>query len=125
VTGRITNTATFGAFILLREGIEGLIHISELDDHPVANVKDAVKVGDDVTGKIVRIDPTERKIAVSVREFKRDQVAVARVAEQGGEPAEPKVERKRFESGIDIEAALKGDKPEASEAPDAPDAPQQ
>ncbi|NLF37802.1 30S ribosomal protein S1 [bacterium] len=125
VTGRITNTATFGAFILLREGIEGLIHISELDDHPVANVKDAVKVGDDVTGKIVRIDPTERKIAVSVREFKRDQVAVARVAEQGGEPVEPKVERKRFESGIDIEAALKGDKPEASEAPEAPDAPQQ
>ena len=110
VTGRITNTATFGAFVQLRDGIEGLIHISELDEKPVSSVKDVVKPGEEVKGKIVRIDPSERKIAVSIKEYKRELAAQARAAEQAqpqvqAEQKAPPEERKRFEVGIDITPA--------------------
>jgi len=109
VTGKITNTTSFGAFIQLQHDIEGLIHISELSERQVGNVRDIVKVGQEVTGKIVRVEPAERKIAVSIRAYERDKALEAQRAAQAaqdGQPAPPPPpERKRFESGIDISLA--------------------
>jgi small subunit ribosomal protein S1 len=107
VTGKITNITSFGAFIQLNDDIEGLIHISELADRQVQNVKDVVNVGQDVTAKIVRIDPSERKIAVSIKEYDHDQQTAA-AREQGIEEKEkPSRPTEPFEAGIDLGSAMK------------------
>jgi small subunit ribosomal protein S1 len=52
-------------FVGLEDGLEGLLHISELADHKVENPEDVVKVGDEIEVKILRVDADERKIGLS------------------------------------------------------------
>jgi len=55
-TGKVTRLMNFGAFVEILPGKEGLVHISELADYRVANVEDVVKVGDEITVKVIEID---------------------------------------------------------------------
>ncbi|MFH0914429.1 MAG: polyribonucleotide nucleotidyltransferase [Chloroflexota bacterium] len=55
-TGKVTRVVTFGAFVEILPGKEGLVHISEMADHRVINVEDEVKVGDEITVKAIDID---------------------------------------------------------------------
>jgi len=66
VQGKVTKVASFGAFVEIEEGVDGLVHISQLSDQHVERVKDVLSVGDDVEARIVRIDGTERRIGLSV-----------------------------------------------------------
>ena len=59
-TGKVTRIADFGAFVEVLPGKEGLVHISELADYRVAKVEDVVKVGDEVTVKVIGIDDLGR-----------------------------------------------------------------
>jgi small subunit ribosomal protein S1 len=65
VTGTVTKITNFGVFVGLENGLEGLLHISELADHKVENPEDVVKVGDQVEVKVLRVDTGERKIGLS------------------------------------------------------------
>jgi small subunit ribosomal protein S1 len=65
VTGKVTKITNFGVFVGLEDGLEGLLHISELADHKVENPEDVVKVGEDIEVKILRVDADERKIGLS------------------------------------------------------------
>ncbi len=65
VTGVVTKITNFGVFVGLENGLEGLLHISELADHKVENPEDIVKVGQQIEVKILRVDPDERKIGLS------------------------------------------------------------
>jgi small subunit ribosomal protein S1 len=65
VNGKITKITNFGVFVGLEDGLEGLLHISELAEHKVENPEDLVKVGDDIEVKILRVDTDERKIGLS------------------------------------------------------------
>src|SRR5262249_34433177 len=65
VTGKVTKITNFGVFVGLEDGLEGLLHISELADHKVENPEDVVKVGDEIEVKILRVDADERKIGLS------------------------------------------------------------
>lgn len=65
VHGKVTKITNFGVFIGLEDGLEGLLHISELADHKVENPEDVVKVGDELEVKILRVDTEERKIGLS------------------------------------------------------------
>lgn len=67
ITGTISRTTTFGAFVKLTEGLEGLIHISELSHNHVKHVDDVVKVGQEVTVKVLRVIPEEQKIGLSLK----------------------------------------------------------
>ena len=67
VTGKITKVASFGAFVELDNGIDGLIHISELSDDHVARVKDCVTVGQTVTAKVKNISEGERRIGLTMK----------------------------------------------------------
>lgn len=69
VEGTITKTAKFGAFARLKDDpeIEGLIHLSELADHHVENPNEVVNEGEEYTLRIVRIDPEQRRIALSIK----------------------------------------------------------
>jgi len=68
----ISKLVSFGAFAALDNGIEGLIHVSELGKERVAKPEDVISVGDVVDVKIIGLDPAERKIALSVKEYSRD-----------------------------------------------------
>lgn len=65
VTGTVTKITNFGVFIGLENGLEGLLHISELAEHKVENPEEIVKVGDEIEVKVLRVDAGERKIGLS------------------------------------------------------------
>ncbi len=71
VTGRISSITDFGAFLQIKEGVEGLIHISQLDDRKVESPRDVVKEGEEVTAKILKIDRENRRISLSLKEQKK------------------------------------------------------
>jgi len=68
VEGKITKLASFGAFVELEGGIDGLIHISELSDERVNRVKDVVQVGDTVKARVKNINTDERRIGLSMKD---------------------------------------------------------
>jgi small subunit ribosomal protein S1 len=65
VKGTVTKITNFGVFVGLENGLEGLLHISELADQVVENAEDVVKVGDELEVKVLRVDTDERKIGLS------------------------------------------------------------
>ena len=67
VKGKVSKIASFGAFVELEGGVDGLVHISQISDQHVEHVKDALKVGQEVEARIVRIDREERRIGLSLR----------------------------------------------------------
>jgi small subunit ribosomal protein S1 len=64
----ITRLMAFGAFARVGEGLEGLIHVSELASHRVVEPGDAVQVGEHVRVKVVGIDPERRRLSLSIRQ---------------------------------------------------------
>jgi small subunit ribosomal protein S1 len=98
VSGSVTKITNFGVFVGLEDGLEGLLHISELADHKVENPEDVVKVGDKIDVKILRVDTDERKIGLS-----RKRVEWSEEQHQAEPPAEaaagaPPREKKHKES---------------------------
>jgi small subunit ribosomal protein S1 len=67
VRGTVTQLANFGAFARIEDGIEGLIHVSELVDDRVTHPKQVVTEGDDLLLRIIRIDPQRRRMGLSLR----------------------------------------------------------
>jgi small subunit ribosomal protein S1 len=65
VKGPVTKITNFGVFVGLEEGLEGLLHISELADHKVENPEEVVQVGQEIEVKVLRVDADERKIGLS------------------------------------------------------------
>jgi small subunit ribosomal protein S1 len=65
VKGKVTKITNFGVFVGLEDGLEGLLHISELADHKVENPQEVVNVGDEIEVKILRVDTEDRKIGLS------------------------------------------------------------
>ena len=66
VPGTVTKITNFGVFVELEQGLEGLLHISELADHKVENPEDVVKVGQRVEVRVIKIDTDERKIGLTL-----------------------------------------------------------
>jgi len=66
--GKVVSVADFGAFVELAEGIEGLVHVSQLSDKRVARAQDVVRVGDELRVKVLKVNPQERRISLSARE---------------------------------------------------------
>lgn len=69
VKGVVTRTVDFGAFVKLEDGVEGLIHISQLSHRHVAKTEDVVSAGDEVEAKIISLDPEAKRIGLSIREL--------------------------------------------------------
>jgi predicted RNA-binding protein with RPS1 domain len=67
VRGTVTQLANFGAFARIEDGIEGLIHVSELVDDRVTHPKQVVSEGDELLLRIIRIDPQRRRMGLSLR----------------------------------------------------------
>lgn len=90
VKGAVTKIANFGVFVELEEGLEGLLHVSEISDQKVEKPEDVVKVGQELEVKILRVDSDERKIGLSLKraqwaqeEEKREEERAKRSEKRG------------------------------------------
>jgi small subunit ribosomal protein S1 len=84
VPGRVTKLVPFGAFVRVEEGIEGLVHISELADRHVEIPEQVVQVGDEIFVKIIDIDLDRRRISLSLK-----QANESALGEAAGEDFDP------------------------------------
>jgi small subunit ribosomal protein S1 len=73
VHGKVTSVADFGVFVEIEEGIEGLIHVSQLSTERVDKPQALYKPGDDVEAEIINIDAKERRIALSIKALRRSE----------------------------------------------------
>ncbi len=73
VHGKISKIAAFGAFVEMDNGLEGMIHVTELSDQPFGKVEDIVSIGQEVTVKVVKIDPEQKTIKLSLKGYQLGQ----------------------------------------------------
>ena len=111
VKGKVTKVTNFGVFVGLEDGLEGLLHISELADHKVANPEEVVKVGDEIEVKVLRVDTQDRKIGLSRKrvEWAEDAPAPEDEATPNATPAHTAPRDLRGGGGsnsLDLSAAL-------------------
>jgi small subunit ribosomal protein S1 len=101
VTGAVTKITNFGVFVGLEDGLEGLLHISELADHKVENPEDIVKVGDRIEVKILRVDIDERKIGLSRKRVEwNEEGGVSADSPGPAGPARDRVARENLKGGL-------------------------
>jgi small subunit ribosomal protein S1 len=83
VEGRVTKVVTFGAFVEILPGVEGLVHISELAQHHVENPREVVSQGDAVNVLILEVDAERRRLSLSLKRVEEGQEPLPRA--DGGE----------------------------------------
>ena len=90
VKGKVSKIASFGAFIELEDGVDGLVHISQISDQRVDKVKDALEIGQEVEARVVKVDRGERRIGLSIRAMSMTEDEVqGLVAEAAGAEKTP------------------------------------
>jgi small subunit ribosomal protein S1 len=90
VKGKVSKIASFGAFVELEDGVDGLVHISQISDQRIEKVKDALEVGQEVEARVVKVDRGERRIGLSIRAMgMTDDEIKALEAEAAGEEKAP------------------------------------
>jgi len=90
VKGKVSKLASFGAFVELEDGVDGLVHISQISDQRVEKVKDALDIGQEVEARVVKVDRAERRIGLSIRAMSMTEDEIkALEAEAAGEPVQP------------------------------------
>src|SRR5205807_5933127 len=73
VDGKVTKVVTFGAFVEILPGVEGLVHISELASHHVENPREVVSQGDDVKVKVIEMDAERRRLSLSLKRVEGEE----------------------------------------------------
>ena len=109
VKGKVTKITNFGVFVGLEDGLEGLLHISELADHKVENPEEIVKVGDDIEVKILRVDTDDRKIGLSRKRVdwaEEDEAAAAAEAAEETRPTTAAAPPKDLKGGLGASGPL-------------------
>jgi small subunit ribosomal protein S1 len=104
VEGRVTKVVTFGAFVEVIPGVEGLVHISELATHHVENPREIVQQGETLRAKIIEMDAERRRLSLSLK----------RVEE--GESVRPGIGEDAPDLGLSEEVFVEGPADEAVEA---------
>ncbi|HZD38592.1 MAG TPA: S1 RNA-binding domain-containing protein, partial [Actinomycetes bacterium] len=82
IPGRVTKLVPFGAFVRVDDGIEGLVHISELAERHVDIPEQVVSVGEEITVKVIDIDLDRRRISLSLKQALQDQQQAAPTEEE-------------------------------------------
>jgi small subunit ribosomal protein S1 len=83
--GKVTKVVTFGAFVEILDGVEGLVHISELAAHHVENPREIVQPGDEIKVKILEIDSERRRLSLSAKRVEGQILPLHGIAPVGGE----------------------------------------
>ena len=85
VEGKVVRITTFGAFVELEPGLDGLVHISQCAMNRVAKVEDAVQVGQPVRVKVLGVDPEKKRISLSIRQVLEEEAGIAAETEEAPE----------------------------------------
>jgi len=107
LAGKVTKVVTFGAFVEILDGVEGLVHISELAPHHVESPREIVHPGDEIRVKILEIDSERRRLSLSAKRVEDQLLPVSRPGEPAPEPVE-----------LDDETALAHDAEVDAQAPE-------
>jgi small subunit ribosomal protein S1 len=86
--GKVTKVVSFGAFVEIMDGVEGLVHISELAQHHVENPREIVDPGDEVRVKILEIDDERRRLSLSLKRVEGQNLPLRQIAPEEGTPAD-------------------------------------
>jgi len=105
LAGKVTKVVTFGAFVEILDGVEGLVHISELAPHHVESPREIVHPGDEIRVKILEIDSERRRLSLSA---KRVEDQILPVARPGGSDED--------EDEVEVEVEADGEQPAAEAA---------
>jgi small subunit ribosomal protein S1 len=138
VEGRVTKVVTFGAFVEVVPGVEGLVHISELATHHVENPREIVQQGESVRAKIIEMDAERRRLSLSLKRVEEGEAARPGIGDEATpdlglseevfaeEAAEPEaVEEAAVEDAVPEEQAVPEDEAVPDEASAQPDDEQQ
>ena len=90
VTGNVTKLASFGAFIGLQHEIDGLVHISQISEERIDKIKNVLKVGQEVTARVIKIDKSDRRIGLSIKaaNYSNEQLKAEQAALDALKPGE-------------------------------------
>lgn len=109
-SGIVSKITAFGAFIELDNGIEALVHVSELSDQPFTKVEDVITKGERITAKVIKLDPEHKKIALSIKDYLVDKNKYNRDDIVVGKPVRATKKRKTAEEHEEEEEAGQGRK---------------
>ncbi len=73
VTGRVSKITDFGIFVEIEEGLEGLVHVSEIGEEKVKSPEGLFEVGQEIKAKVIRLEPERKRMALSIRKYKEDE----------------------------------------------------
>jgi small subunit ribosomal protein S1 len=104
LAGKVTKVVTFGAFVEILDGVEGLVHISELAPHHVESPREIVHPGDEIRVKILEIDSERRRLSLSAKRVEDQILPVARAGEPQGD-----VSAQAQEPAAAVEVEAQGD----------------
>ena len=122
LAGKVTKVVTFGAFVEILDGVEGLVHISELAPHHVESPREIVHPGDEIRVKILEIDSERRRLSLSAKRVEDQILPVSRPSDgteqpEGEEGAPPEAQEQaqpEAEVVADEPAQASVDQPEAA-----------
>jgi small subunit ribosomal protein S1 len=106
ITGKVVRTTDFGAFVELGDGIDGLIHISELSDQRVKAVTDKVKPGQEVEVRVLGVDREQKRISLSMKPPPKEPTPEEIAAIEARRAAEAAAARKRAEKQQKLRGGL-------------------
>src|SRR5262249_25657127 len=116
VEGRVTKVVTFGAFVEILPGVEGLVHISELAQHHVENPREVVSQGQPVNVKIIEVDGERRRLSLSLKRV------------EDTDPVQPRAdgaESVHTRPAIDLSEEVFAEAPVTEEAPEEIEEPEE
>ncbi|MEX1219145.1 MAG: 30S ribosomal protein S1 [Solirubrobacterales bacterium] len=129
--GTVTKVVSFGAFVEILDGVEGLVHISELADHHVENPAEVVELGANLNVKILEIDEERRRLSLSIKRVEGQNMLLkdlgaaieaasdtdeSAVADSGESEVAPEVVAEVAEAIAEVEVAEAAEEAEAEEA---------
>jgi small subunit ribosomal protein S1 len=117
VEGTVSNVVDFGAFVVLEDGIEGLLHLTEMGDGTYTEPYSYVRTGDKVTVRIVRIEPDRKRIGFTQRDLDGTADSATKSAEAEPVGEEPPKATDAMENAAEAEARPSEETPSAEETP--------
>ncbi|MFR6291063.1 MAG: bifunctional 4-hydroxy-3-methylbut-2-enyl diphosphate reductase/30S ribosomal protein S1 [Peptococcaceae bacterium] len=104
VSGKVVRIVPFGAFVMLEDGVDGLVHISQISWDRVEKVEDALQIGQEISAKVLELDVENKKISLSIKQMTEKPVkeVPAAVAEEAAEEQEEEVPVVQEEMGSTI-----------------------
>ncbi|MFZ9668755.1 MAG: 30S ribosomal protein S1 [Solirubrobacterales bacterium] len=117
--GKVTKLVDFGAFVEVLDGVEGLVHISELADRHVENPREVVDVGETINVKILEIDEDRRRVSLSIKRIDEQNMPMkdlgAEIEAAAGEEGAPEAETPAGEASEEAEVAAEEEAAEVTE----------